>query len=185
MVFFERVKGFIRSLDTREFYRFIGIIFGIVFLILSLLVYRYYSSVQQLHRKLRRVNEQRQETRSILEKNEEVLLQRSNIEALLEQTKNFKIKEFFSSVLQELQLTALSSKEPDISQKDLIDGYVEIQLEASFSGMNTRQLAELLYKLEQNERVYIKDLKIVKALKAPTIDVSLVIATFEATATAQ
>ena len=59
---------------------------------------------------------------------------------------------------------------------------IEIKLDVSFGDINMKELVELLYKIEQNERVYTKDLKITKNLKKPSIDVSMVIATFEATA---
>ncbi len=53
---------------------------------------------------------------------------------------------------------------------------------SAFAAMTMQQLVDLLYKIEQNERVYTKDLKITKKSKSPTIDVSLVIATLETTA---
>ena len=76
------------------------------------------------------------------------------------------------------------SKEADWSTQELVPGYTEIKLDVGLSGLNMKQLVDLLYKIEQNERVYTKDLKIIKNLKSPTIDVTLVIATFEATTAA-
>lgn len=183
MIGFEKIRNFIKRLDTKQAYQFIGAILAVVILMMIIMLFGYYRSIQKLQQRLRRVNQQRQITRSILEKNEYVLQQQAKVDEILAQDKNFKIKEYFNGVVQAAGLTGLISKEADWSAQELVPGYTEIKLDVGFSGLNMKQLVDLLYKIEQNERVYTKDLKIIKNLKSPTIDVTLVIATFEATAT--
>lgn len=178
-----RIRNFIKNFDEREAYKYIGATLGVIMLLLALILWNYYSGIQRLQMRLKSINRQREETRAILEKNEQVRQQQIHVDEVLERDKNFKIKEYFMAVVQQLGLTQLISKDADITSNELVAGYTEIKLDVSFSNLNMRQLIELLYNIEQNERVYTKDLKITKSLRAPVIDVSLVIATFEATAT--
>jgi ribosomal protein S17E len=56
-----------------------------------------------------------------------------------------------------------------------------VLLNAKFDTMNMRQLCELLDAVEQNKRIYTKELEIIKSKKVPnTIDVNLTIATLQA-----
>lgn len=182
MLGFEKVRNYIKNLDQPEGYRFTGMIFGMVILLITIILFMYYRSVGQLKRQLIAVNKQREEVRSILEKHHLILEQQAHVNELLAQDKNFRLKDFFMNMLQSLQLTPLLSREPEIVSSDLMPGYTEIKLEAIIHGMNMKQLTDLLYKIEQHERVYTRDLKITKTIKNHTIDVSLVIATFEVTA---
>lgn len=183
MIQLVRVRNFFRSLEPQEVYKYTALILAIILLISGLILWRYYAGVQSLQRKLGLLNKQRLETRSLLEKNDYVLQQQIRVDEILERDKNFKIKEYFISVVQKLGLANLISKDPEITSNELVNGYTEIKLDVSLSSMNMKQLVDLLYNIEQNERVYTKDLKITKSLRTQTIDVSLVIATFEATTT--
>lgn len=178
-----RIRNFLKGLDLHEVYKYTGIILAIILLINGGLLWSYYRSVHQLQNKLAALNRQRAESRALLEKNEYVLQQQARVDEILERDKNFKIKEYFIAVVQKLGLAGLISKDADIASNELMNGYTEIKLDVSLTNMNMQQLVDLLYNIEQNERVYTKDLKITKNLRAPTIDVSLVIATFEATPT--
>lgn len=178
-----RVRNFLKNLEPREVYQYTAILLAVLILLCSGVLWSYYSGIQQLQKRLAGVNRQRTETRALLEKNEYVLQQQARVDEILERDSNFKIKEYFMGVIQKLGLGGLISKDADISSNELVNGYTEIKLDVGLSGMNMKQLIDLLYNIEQNERVYTKDLKITKSLRTPTIDVSLVIATFEATPT--
>jgi hypothetical protein len=180
MIQLARIRNFLKNLDMPEIYKYTGILLGAVALILGLILWNYYSGVQTLQKRLIAVNKQRTETRQLLEKNEQVLQQQAHVDAVLDRDKNFKIKEYFMAIVQKLGLSSLISKDADISANTLVNDYTEIKLDVGLSGMNMQQLVDLLYNIEQNERVYTKELKITKSLRSATIDVSLVIATFEA-----
>ena len=63
--------------------------------------------------------------------------------------------------------------------QDLGNGYSEIKLDASFSGLSTRQFVDLLYRIEQSERIYTKEVVLVKAPKSSSLDLTIVIATLQ------
>jgi len=180
----EKITNYLKNLDTKELYRLLGIVFGVITLLIIALIYSYYRSIGQLQQQLATTNKNRDEVRTILEKYDTVLQQQKKVDEILSQDKTFKLKDYFNNVVEALGISRLISKEAELSSADLVPNYAEIKLDVSFSEMNMKQLSDLLYKIEQNERVYTKDLKITKNLKNPTIDVSLVIATFEATQTA-
>ncbi len=183
MLGLERIINFIKTLDRSNCIRFIGAILGGIFLILTLAFYSYHRNIKFLRQKLLLVNKQREEVRELLGRNQKLLEQQTRVDEILTQNKGFKIKEYFISLVQSLGLAELVSKEPDTAiPQELFSGYAEIKLDVSFAAMTMQQLVDLLYKIEQNERVYTKDLKITKNQKTPTIDVSLVIATLETTA---
>jgi len=180
MGIFKRIAEFIQQLDEQETIRFIGICFGVVLLCMIFLLYRYYSIAHQLERRLKRVNQQRIEARSILAKHDLVLKQQRKVDELLKHDSNFKIKEFFATILQTLGIAQNLLKDPDTASQPLMEGYIEIKLESRLTGLSMYQLVELLQKIEQNERVYIKDITITKS-KQNMLDILLIIATFETT----
>lgn len=59
------------------------------------------------------------------------------------------------------------------------NGYTEVQLYASFSNMNIQKIAELLDTLEQNDRIYVKELEIYKSEQAHAVNINIMIATLQ------
>lgn len=171
---------FIRQFDTHEIYRLIiGIGMGII-LFLTLFLYRYYSVSGQLEQRLTRINKQRTEARSLIENYERVLTQQQKVDTLIKEDPSFKIKNFFATTLQTLQLTGSLTKETEVASKTIADGYVEVDLIAQLQNITMYQLLELLYRIEENQRIFVKDIKITKTTSS-SLQIALAIATFETT----
>ncbi len=179
-----RITDMISGLSPRDFYRYLAISLGIFLALFSGLIYIHYRRISIAQRRIRRIGQQREEARAILQEHQLVKQQQADVDAILAADKKFRILDYFNSLLQELNLTALSTQAPAITEQDLGNGYSEVQLTASFANMNMKQITELLFKIEQNQRVYTKELIIVKSMKSPTLDVTLVIATLQPTAPA-
>ena len=92
MIGLERITNFIKNLDTKEIYPSTSIILGVITLIISFIFYRYYSNVKTLQQKLKYVNRQREEARSILEKNKYVLQQQARVDQIWNKIKILKLK---------------------------------------------------------------------------------------------
>lgn len=180
MLLVETIRQFVLTLDRRELYKYFFIFWVIFLLITGLLLYSNYAALAELQRQLKVLNKQRDITRRILRDNEGVKKQQTDVESILVHEPNFKIKQYMDDVLRELQLNSKLSRETDISDTDLGNGYTEIKLSALFAQLDMKQVTDLLYKIKQNPRIYTKELKIVKNVKSATIDVTLVIATLEA-----
>lgn len=179
MNFINTLQEFVMGLEGKTRTRMLGIVFVVLFGLVGTWWYFHTSRIDGLIKKLASVNSLRLRTKKILAEHEQVKQQQQEVTTILEKEKNFKIVEYFNAVLRDLGLQSLNSKQPVITEEDLQNGYTEIKLDAGFTGMNTKQLSELLFKIEQNERVFTKELNITKSMKSPTIDVSLVIATLQ------
>lgn len=173
------LRNFIQELDKKQFYQYISIFFAGFCILLGILVFFQRRSIAALDLKLKRVNQQREEARSILQEHVLINEQRAAVDAILAKDKNFKIPQYFDLLVKELGLTSHMSKVPTVVENDLNNGYEEVQLDSSFKDMNMKQVAELLYKIEKNDRVYTKELILIKQSKAPLLDVTLVIATLQ------
>lgn len=180
----KKIQEYVVELDERESYRLYAIILGVLIFFLAVIIYFYYHSLGNIERRIKKVNQLREETRTIFAAHEMVKKQQQEVDTILAKDPTFKIKEYFTTVVNELHVEKNMSKNAEISEpQDLNNGYSEIKLEASFSELHMKQLVNLLYKIEQNERIFTKELVIAKALKSPTIDVTLVIATLQPQAT--
>ena len=179
MTLLSRLIRFIKQLDLRELYQLIGGVLITVLFILGLFFYRYYSMINLLQNRMRRINKVRVEGQEILTQYEEVVQQQQRVEETLKRDPSFKIKEFFNGTLQKLALASYMDKDPEITQQDLVMGYTEQKLDVRLNGITMQQLVELLHALEQNERVYIKEIKITSVPSKQAVDVALVVATFE------
>jgi len=175
----QKVKEFIVSFNAQYLRWAMLVVAGILFLVMALLMYNFYSRLGTAQKKIQRTNQLRQETRSILERHERVKQQQNEVNRILEQDPTFKIKEYFTGIVGQLGMSQQNTKQEVSDPQDLENGYSEIKLDASFTDINTKQLTDLLYKIEQNERIYTKELIVTKSLKSPTIDVTLIIATLQ------
>ena len=175
-----RLKDWIMSLDEQEIVRSFGVSMGILVTLIGLLLYVRYSSTSNSLGRLKRINQLRTETKQLLQEHEMVVQQQHEVDALLAKDSAFLIKEYFLGVMRELNIERLMTKPAEVSEpQELSKGYSEIKLEASCSELNMKQLTDLLYRIEQSERIYTKELVITKATKTPTVDITLVIATLQ------
>ncbi|MGC2310798.1 MAG: hypothetical protein WA432_04215 [Candidatus Babeliaceae bacterium] len=180
MKFITKIKDYISELTTRQLYYSMLVFSTSLIFIIGFLFYNYFSRVQVWQKKIKNINNLRMHARTLLEKNEIVKQQRAQVEEELTQDKTFTLKNYFMSVLQELNLASFLAKEPMVSEPEIIDAdYAEIKLDANLMNINTKQLSDLLENLEKNKRIALKELVINKPLKAQTIDVTLVIATLQ------
>jgi hypothetical protein len=182
MNFFQRFTRFVRLLDDKERYQFFAALLGAILLVLGLFFYRYYHAIHVQQRLVVRVQQQRIESEHILARYDIVLQQQQKVDALLQADPNFKIKQMFISTLQSLALLPKLSKDPEVHSGYLVEGYNEMKIEAVLHGLTMQELVTLLHTIEQNERVYIKEVKVQTSDGArDTLDSTVVIATFEAT----
>ncbi len=144
-------------------------------------VYYYYSTIKYWKKQTNEINAMRDEVKVILDKDELVQKQREEVNALLSEMPDFKIGEYFNDLIAKLGLTQNVVTSPSITYADRGDKeYREVLLTTQFDMMNMKQLTELLNEIEQNKRIYTKELEIIKSKKTPnTIEVNLTIATLQ------
>ncbi len=175
-----RLKHFIDELEPKRLYQYLAGLIGVIVLLLAGIIFFEQRYISSLKEEIKKVNKARGEARELLNRNTIVNLHKTEVDEILAQDRMFRIKEFFSKVVAEAGLTANSSKEAELSgAQDLNNGYSETRLDASFTGISTQQLCDLLLRLGKNRRIYIKELVVTKSQQKATIDVSLIVATLQ------
>jgi hypothetical protein len=184
MKLFEKIEQFIDSWELRDFYIYVGSYMGAVLVCTFLLLFYYYSSMHSLRRQLEDINDMRENTvRSILTRAQQVRKQKEDVDAMLAQEPDFKIGGYFKDLLTRLDLGDKKEIETT-SSVDRDEKYKEDILRVRLVDMNMQQLAQLLNEIEQNKRIYSKELEITKSQKRPdAIEASITIATLQPKAT--
>ena len=177
MNFLMHYTRFLQESEKKELYRYFGFSIAIIAVLMALFFYWYSGKIESLQKSIKNTNQARAETKKILQQHNLVMQQQDEVNTILEKDKNFIIADYFNTLIENLHLTVYNSKTPNVSVENLNNGYIEEKLDAGFTNMNMQQLCQLLDKIERNERIYTKELAITKALKSPTIDVTLTIAT--------
>lgn len=178
MSFLVRFKLFLDEIETASYYRMVAMVIGGIVLLFGLLFYFHTSKIAQLEKEIKTINREREKVRTILEQHNQVAKQQEEVESLLAQDKTFKIKEWFERELAKLGLQRKLIKSEAADPQDLRNGYNEIKLDASFTSFSMQELVQLMNSIEDNRRIYIKDLDITsKNMQGNAIDVTLVIAT--------
>ena len=181
-----QITDFFWNLDKKQFNHIvIGLLAGTT-LILGTTIYLQFRRARSFKKEMAVINNNRTSIKEILEKNEQIKMQQKRAEEILAKDKQFKLKEYFETLLNTMQPQPNLKSDP-ITTKDLenlrAQGYEEVGMDAELVNLNMKQLVDLLSALEQNERIDIKKLEITKSKQQPTIDVMLTIGTLQHKAT--
>lgn len=174
----QQIQDFLDTIETKDFYKYIGGIVAAIILIFGLMAYRFYSNVSYYKAQLRTINNQRDEIRELLEIAALTKEQKQTINAMLEADPDFTIAGYFKKTLDQLGLTQKETSNIVTTQERGEQNYNEVILSSKLADMTMKDLTELLNVLEKNKRIYTKELEIQRSKKSPrTIEVQLTIAT--------
>lgn len=178
MSFFSNLYTRIMSFEKKLFYQGVIVFFGaLVAIIVGMLIY-YYTTIYGLKSQLTKTKRQQEEIRLLLGQFTQLQEESKNVNAVLEEEKNFKIKNFYDSLLQQQNLQGSQLKEAEIQEENLRNRYTEMKLISQLHQLSTEQLCNLLDALEKKARIYVKDLSITKT-RNNNLDVVLVIGTLK------
>jgi hypothetical protein len=178
MNFLSTTYSRIMSLEKKLFYRGVITFFGTIILLIGAMLAYYYTTVYSLKSQLVKTKRQQEEIRLLLGQFTQLQEESKKVNDVLEEEKNFKIKSFYESILQQQNLQNSQLKEAEIQEENLRSRYIEIKLTSHLQQLSTEQLCTLLETLEKKARIYIKDLSIVK-IRNNNLDVVLVIGTLK------
>lgn len=172
--------GYLAQLDEQQFKKYCLIAAGVTIGLLGLYLYSYYSSLNNLKSTIGQLNKKRIETRELLERFELVKKQRKTVDQLLERDKNFKILDFYENILQSLQVMNAQLQEPQTASQDVLDGYTERTLYAQLVNLNMKKVTDILQAIEQNDRVYTKEIEIDRSTTKPqAVNLKITIGTLD------
>jgi hypothetical protein len=177
MEFFKKIVAYIQQLSQKNFYTYSGIYVGGVVILSLLLILRYYSNSQYLIEQNNNINDQRERVQQLLTDAQQVQKQKTEVNKMIEQDEDFNILAYFQTTLAKLGLNKHLGTIAN-TRTDREDNYTEEEAKAQLSDLTMKQLTELLQEIEQNKRIYSKELEIVKSKKRQnTIEISITIAT--------
>lgn len=181
MNFFDNIKNYIAHLDKKEFYKYSGASLGILILMTIGIMYYHYNRVHFWIKRIKIINEEREEIRKILDADQLVLNQRAQVDAMLAETPDYKLEGYFTDLVAKHGFDGSKKPSTEVTFGERNDPqYREVFLEAKFDSMTMQQLCELLDEIEQNKRIYTEKIEIKKSTKIPnTIMVNLTIATLQ------
>jgi len=181
MSIFDTITTYIRRLDEQERLKYIGVALGLFLIAMIIFLYRFSSTTSSLRKRLQHINKQRVDAGPILLRYGQVMQQKKHVDALLQADPTFRIIEFMTTACQNTGLTSHLAKTPDRSIiPTTLDEYVEEKSSCQLHDLTMQQIVSLLDKIEQNERVYTKEIQISRSTSSPSLlDLSIDIATFE------
>ncbi len=179
MMLFTEYINTLNSMNKKEFYKNSIIASALLFSIIAGSFYYYFSTVYTLKAKVIKLNKQRTSIKKLLEIYKENETNKKEISALLSEEKDFRILNFFETTLKQtgldnFQKGTLEPTESVFIQKQ----YAESKLVASFKQITMQQLYTLLDALGKKQRIYIKELTIIKT-KGAAVDVTITLATLK------
>lgn len=177
MTFIEQLQAKINNLDEYTWYKYVAIAAGLFLLLICLILFFYFSAVKKWELRLNGINESRQEAKRLVEKAQRVHKARDEVTTILKEDPNFKIKEYLQETMAHLGIFQnVVSENVVVTGQD--ENYSETVATYQLAGISMKQLAEFLNEIDENQRVFTKELDITKSKKMPrTIDVGIVIAT--------
>ncbi len=173
MSLLEKIQQIALPLEASEFYRNLIIYLVAISAAMGGIMYYHHSKTSELRTSLQKMYKNQQEAKIILERLKVVQKQSDEVNSLLEEDKNFKLKNYFDEIVQKAGLSKLQAKEAEVSEEILQKLYTEIKINAQFNGMTTKQMCELLQAIEQKQRVYIKELSITQKNNALIIAITV------------
>lgn len=175
----EPIRHYIMSLERQRLYRFMAGAIGTILVMVIFVLYMRYSYMEEGMARIADINNERERVQAIVSGAERVKKQRAEVDAMLTKDPDFKISAYLEDVLRKLRLSDKTTI-GEHSQIERENGYRESTRKIRLTGMNMKELCELLHELEQNERIYTKELEIARSSRQPqTIDVMLSVATLE------
>lgn len=174
----ERFRLFIDAMDQRDFFKYCALGMAFVVLLMGSLFFYFNHKEASLMEDIETLNEQREKVRHVLEVARRVKRQRAEVDAMLASDESFKLVGYIENVLKELNLSnKWTIQEP--SEIDQENNYRETIVKVNLIDVDMKLLCELLQKLDQNKRVYSKELEIIKSKSPGAIEVNITIATLE------
>ena len=171
------IRSWLESIDAQTFKKYvIGYLAGIVILCL-LLGWYFYRSINSLHDEHEALNQTRESVHMLLHDTRQVKQQQAHINTMLKKDPDFKVAGIFQKIVENLGISS-KMKEPTSAITERDENFSEDSITAPFVGLTMQHIAELLRELEKNERMYIKELTIIRSKKmANTLELTITVGT--------
>ncbi len=177
MTYLEKFKATLDNLEEKTLISYCLMLVGITFGLLLLLTIYYFYARHGWYGEVDELNQLREnKVRRILAREAQFQQQQQEARELLAKEPDFKIAGYLETVLASFNLK--STRMEFLPETDKGQNYVESSIDFSLNGINMMQLVKLLQKFEENKRIYIKKLEIMRSKLTPhALEVNMTIAT--------
>lgn len=177
MTFLEQLQAKINNLDEYTWYKYVAIAAGLFLILIGLILFFYFNTLKKWELRLAGINESRTEAKRLVEKAQRVYKARDEVTTILKDDPNFKIKEYLQEIMANVGIFQnVVSESVVVTGQD--ENYSETVATYQLASISMKQLTEFLNEIDENQRVFTKELDITKSKRMPrTIDVGIVIAT--------
>jgi len=175
---FEDILNFTNQLDKETFKKYLIILTIILFIFIGGSLYLINEKSDSLINKINSTQKACLDTNYILKKFQEIESQKKSLQKNLESNAEMDIKGFFETFT---RAHRIKSDSPWTSNSNILSENPELEeitLQALFKGQTMEALVKILKDLEDNEKIFVKNLKITKEA-ANTISFEITIGTLK------
>lgn len=184
MEWLDKLRDYIRNLESRDLYKNFGAFFGCLVLLLALMFYLHYRRVGRSIANLKTLDTLRAETKKIIASHKAVVAQKEKVNELLAQNKNFRIAEAYQTIVQKLGLLPkITEPISPVIGETISPEKTEVTVTSHFTGISMKNLTDLLSQIAAVPQLYTKELIIKRAPQGHLVDIDITIATLESTPT--
>jgi len=177
MIYLESVKDYIQGCSYKEIVRIQLAYIFLYILLMGFLIFRHFSALQDAQQKMKILNKARNEIQFILTEFEYIKNKTEQVDLLLTKDKNFYIQKYYQETMQDLDIIKQSAS--GLASNIWPNGYTEESLQINLSEITMKQLSDFLQAIQENQRVFVKNLEIVKSSVEKKINANLAIATLK------
>jgi len=177
MISLESIKDYIQSLNYKEFIQLIAVYFFVIFFGIAFLIYHHFQAISDMEQKTKVLNKARQDIQMILTEYNHIQTKKNEVDALLQKDKSFYLQKYYQDTVASVNISNQTAS--NLITQTWSNGYSEESLQINFSQITMKQLCEFLQAVKGNERVFVKNVDIVKSNVDKKINVTLSIATLK------
>ena len=179
-----RIESFLATQNSTMFRNYILVYISVFSALCGGLFFYHNYRTAVISKSVISLNLKRKKVQELLSRKLTVDEQQAKVDELIQQDKNFLIKYYFESIIEQLNLGDKLAENPRVTMSESLmlknKGYRELLLEVNLESLNMWQVTQLLEELEKNKRVYIKNLELESNDGAPpTVSLLLTVATLE------
>jgi len=177
MLSLESIQDYLHGLNQKEMMRVVAAFFICFSFIISFLLFRHFNTLHEIEQKTKILNKARQEIQLILTQYDQVKSKKEEVDHILMTDKNFYLVKYYQDTIQASSI--VNKTVSNLMTQPGPSGYDEESLQINFTQITMKQLSEFLQNIQNNNRVAIKNLNIIKSPVPKKINAGLAIATLK------
>jgi hypothetical protein len=179
MEFLNQLVEKIYNWDSRESKQYIAIILAFIIALIASIQILFMWRMATLDKKILLINDKRNILIKLVDRKKMIDEEKKSLQELINDNPYFKLKEYTLQLLSKKEFSGATEKTIDnVSEQSLSNGYIEQSLNGSISGLSLDNLVNILKILENNERVYLKEIKIIQ-MPTHVININFSLATLK------